>query len=267
VSKNNELRTFVVGKGRSRKEVFTNLQVLPEDVRKEMEENPMLMGHIDFTALESTPFKKDRTAATRKDWKTHRMPKRRTTISVDKSFSAEEMERIKLGLIPVLMEHRWFIYYKEDKLYWHRSWTGFCIYIVEFEQDGDRFVISQVEVNRDRRQYESEDDARDAETLLWLIDELLLYQIPEIGRLTAKQKETLVRLAQNDLRVGKDVHWRTAKSLFKKHLVEAMWGPGGEDLRWCKATIRLSDEGADYLGETLLRRIREGWKDEKYSTS
>ena len=117
--------------------------------------------------------------ATQNDWKTTDMPKARANLKVERVFSSEEMERIKYGLIPEEMEDKWFIYYEEDRLYFHRSWTGYRIYVVEFQKWEDQFVISRVQANRDAEQYTEKDDEYDAKMLLFLIDLLLLGRAPE----------------------------------------------------------------------------------------
>ena len=72
------------------------------------------------------------------------------------------------------MEDKWFIYWNDDALFFHRSWTGFCIYVVRFAADGATWRMIQADVNRDRRQYEETDDDRDARLISYLIDVLLL---------------------------------------------------------------------------------------------
>ena len=47
-------------------------------------------------------------------------------------LTAKEYRRLSLGLIPVEMEDKWFLYHQDDQLFCHRSWTGQCDYIVEF---------------------------------------------------------------------------------------------------------------------------------------
>lgn len=44
------------------------------------------------------------------------------------AFAAEQLVRLKAGLIPRIMEDKWFIYYEEPHLFFHRSWTGQPIY-------------------------------------------------------------------------------------------------------------------------------------------
>jgi hypothetical protein len=40
------------------------------------------------------------------------------------AFDAEQFARLKEGLIPQTMEDKWFVYYEEPQLFFHRSWTG-----------------------------------------------------------------------------------------------------------------------------------------------
>ncbi len=59
-------------------------------------------------------------AAKPTDWKIKPMPPERSTISLDRAFTPEEMERIRMGVIPREMEDKWFIYWKDDVLLLHR---------------------------------------------------------------------------------------------------------------------------------------------------
>ena len=47
-----------------------------------------------------------------------------TALPYQRGFSDEELARISNGLIPGKMEDKWFIFYEEPYLYFHRSWTG-----------------------------------------------------------------------------------------------------------------------------------------------
>ena len=115
-----------------------------------------------------------RSPAVRTDWQTHPLPDARTRIPLDRAFSASEMARIRLGLIPEQMEDKWFVFWEDDLLFFHRSWTGFCTYIVRFEpaRRGARMVDALV--SRDAREYSNTDDGHDARMISYLIDVLLL---------------------------------------------------------------------------------------------
>ena len=110
------------------------------------------------------------------DWKTHSLPSKKATIHLDRIFSPHEMKRICRGILPRQMEDKWFIYWKDETLYFHRSWTGYCIYIVRFVPESDTFRMIEADANRDPKQYKETSDERDAEMISYLIDVLLLHQ-------------------------------------------------------------------------------------------
>jgi len=69
------------------------------------------------------------------------------------------------------MEDKWFTFYEEPWLHLHRSWSGFCIYQVQFELIATgSYRVAQVIVNRDPEQYKGTDDKADALLLAVLLD-------------------------------------------------------------------------------------------------
>ena len=108
------------------------------------------------------------------DWKTEPMPAEKARLVLDRTFSADEMERIRRGVVPEEMEDKWFVYVTDHRLYFHRSWTGFCVYIVLFEEREDGAVMVEAEVNRDQSQYRETSDDTDISMVSFLIDALLL---------------------------------------------------------------------------------------------
>jgi hypothetical protein len=113
-------------------------------------------------------------AMTRDDWKLREMPNSHSKIKVSRHFSAVEIEKIKLGFRPDSMDDHWFIFYEKDRLYIHRSWTGYCIYIVCFGNGARDYVAAELQANRNPKQYGESDDAYDAHMVFWLIDHFLL---------------------------------------------------------------------------------------------
>jgi hypothetical protein len=63
--------------------------------------------------------------------------------------------------VPEAMEDKWFWYMQGNKLYAHRSWTGICIYIVEFCPGH----VLRVHVNRNPKQYYCTSDEEDLQTV------------------------------------------------------------------------------------------------------
>lgn len=108
------------------------------------------------------------------DWQNEALPAQRATVRLNRAFSPADMQQIRLGLIPEAMEDKWFVYWQDDTLFFHRSWTGICVYVVRFvaESFGHRMV--EATVNRDPQQYKETSDQRDAEIISYLIDLLLL---------------------------------------------------------------------------------------------
>jgi len=108
------------------------------------------------------------------DWETLPLPEKRIAIPLDRRFSKEEMERIRRGVVPEVMEDKWFVYWQEDQLYFHRSWTGRCIYVVKFVEEEEWFRMIEAEVNGDREEYNKSDFSDEPAKISYLIDVLLL---------------------------------------------------------------------------------------------
>ena len=105
-------------------------------------------------------------AARRGDWKTEPMPERHETFVLPRSFGEEEMDALRRGNVPRAMEDKWFWYMEGSTLWAHRSWTGHCIYRIDFMENG-RHVVT---VNRDPEQYKCTSVEEDAASLNKLLD-------------------------------------------------------------------------------------------------
>lgn len=89
------------------------------------------------------------------------------------------MTLIRKGVVPEQMEDKWFIYYSDNCLYFHRSWTGFTVYIVRFKEEDDKATAMDFSANRDPAQYTETNDDSDKEMLSYLINTLLLHSFSE----------------------------------------------------------------------------------------
>lgn len=108
-----------------------------------------------------------RYVATKEDWEISPMPEKTVVFKFKRRFTKEEIESIKCGHIPSDMDDRWFTYFEDNKLYIHRSWSGICIYIVEF--NFGFFGKHKVTVNRDEREYTCTDIEEDKSELEFLL--------------------------------------------------------------------------------------------------
>ena len=111
--------------------------------------------------------------ATRSKWKNTPIvqPHR---IEINLRFSKEQFARIKKGLIPRQMEDKWFVFYEEGWLFFHRSRTGFGIYKTHILPEDQDYVIKEFWVERNAKIYRVEDDAADREDFVFLIGRGLL---------------------------------------------------------------------------------------------
>ena len=69
------------------------------------------------------------------DWMTEEMPDRFVTLPLDFYLGPKDAEAILKGYIPSAMEEKWFSYFVDNKLYQHRSWTGFLIDSISFVEE------------------------------------------------------------------------------------------------------------------------------------
>jgi hypothetical protein len=113
--------------------------------------------------------------ATRDSWNNLKpMSEKKARISLDRKFSEDEFNQISFGLIPQAMEDKWFIFLEDNSLYFHRSWTGECIYQATFCKENDQYFLKEVWVCRDQEKYQFTSDSYDEQLLLFLIENLLL---------------------------------------------------------------------------------------------
>ena len=91
-------------------------------------------------------------------------------------FSQQDYETLRRGLIPEEMEDKWFVFWEADTLFFHRSWTGLCVYRVEFAAAGEQFQVSGAAVSNDSQAYRRGSDAYEAALVDFLIRGLLLHE-------------------------------------------------------------------------------------------
>ena len=124
---------------------------------------------LEILALGKEALKRDASAykiAERDDWHTEPMPQEHKTFIFRRPLSEEQMAALRNGNVPQEMEGKWFWFMEGDTLYAHRSWTGFCIFKIEFKPDGNHLVT----VNQNPEQYSCTDMAEISKNLNNLLD-------------------------------------------------------------------------------------------------
>jgi hypothetical protein len=112
--------------------------------------------------------------AERASWKRVDMPTKTAALKLKKNYDLEEFRKIANGCVPEIMEDKWFIFMEERTLYLHRSWTGFCVFQVTFEETEDKYEIVEVLCNRDPEQSNNMSDNDCIQMLLRVIENVLL---------------------------------------------------------------------------------------------
>lgn len=112
--------------------------------------------------------------ATASSWKHLPPPDERAPLQLEATFSIEEAGRLRLGFVPQRMEDKWFIYYDDDWLRFHRSWTGAFIYAVRLDDSPAGARVVESWVSRDPQQHAVSDIDHDRRLVRFLIDAFLL---------------------------------------------------------------------------------------------
>jgi len=107
----------------------------------------------------------DGEAATRRSWKIQPMSDHRRRIDYQRAFSEAEFAKISSGHIPRGMEDKWFAFFEDGWVHFHRSWTGFCIFQLKLAKTAEGWRVEEAWVTEEDSQYRSRGDAGDVALL------------------------------------------------------------------------------------------------------
>ncbi|MGF6226235.1 hypothetical protein QFZ27_000190 [Inquilinus ginsengisoli] len=114
--------------------------------------------------------------ATRSSWKTMPCPTFREDLGLSLTFSDADGEKLRLGHIPEDMDDKWFIFFQDGWLYFHRSWTGDCIFGLRLDGFPSGVRVVESWASRDKERYNSVGVERERELVRQLIRTRLLSQ-------------------------------------------------------------------------------------------
>ena len=106
-------------------------------------------------------------------WNTQPLSEQNSTFESNISYTTEQMKHLRKGLIPEQMEDKWFFYWSHNRLYAHRSWTGYCIFVAHFQPQSNGSVLNKIQVCRDENQYTGSNDKSDQRLLQHLIHSII----------------------------------------------------------------------------------------------
>lgn len=107
-------------------------------------------------------------------WKHAAAPQQKAALNFEALFTDAEAEQLRQGVIPRQMEDKWFIYFEDSWLRFHRSWTGAFIYAIKLDGSPTGVRVTDSWVSRDPEQYSNTDLEHDRNMLRSLIDVKLL---------------------------------------------------------------------------------------------
>lgn len=111
--------------------------------------------------------------ATRASWKNSPFLEGRP-IPYEATWTREQFVRIAEGLIPTCMEDKWFVFYEEPYLYFHRSWTGLPIYKITVGQTERGYEAMKTQSSWRSADGQEPDLTYQVEMLDFLVSNLLL---------------------------------------------------------------------------------------------
>lgn len=129
-------------------------------------------NEIDMKKLEQAPHRKIKmTRVSRKDWENAPMPGGCLQLEYARLFTPAEYRKISFGLLPADMDEKWFIFLDEERLFFHRSWTGECSFQLQLTAEGGNYRVTEAWMNPSVN-FQEEGYAQ--KFLDYLIDRLLL---------------------------------------------------------------------------------------------
>jgi ADP-ribosyl-[dinitrogen reductase] hydrolase len=90
-------------------------------------------------------------------------------IDISLHFTDSQYLKLQNGLMPQQQEDKWFIFFEDNWLYFHRSWTGLGIYKAQLIKEEKGYAIKEFWAERSQVAYKNEDDNHDREVLCLLI--------------------------------------------------------------------------------------------------
>ena len=112
--------------------------------------------------------------ATRTSWPTKPLPSRTEGLDYVATFSHAQFVLLRQGFVPASKDDRWFVFFEEDWLYFHRSRGGACIYALRLDRLGEGAKVGRSWVNRNPDEHAARLLDLDRAVLAGLIRHLLL---------------------------------------------------------------------------------------------
>lgn len=109
------------------------------------------LGDLNKIFEGKDPLPDKNKAATSQDWQIEPMPESSEDVEeviIDIEISDRDMEILRKGHIPDVMEDHWFMYCDEHCIRYYRSWTGMCSFEGYFKKSERGYTIYKLKINK-----------------------------------------------------------------------------------------------------------------------
>jgi len=112
------------------------------------------------------------------------------TIKTGWLLRERQLARMRFGLWPEQMEDKWFAYYENGRICFHRSWTGHKIYEAEIQRADSGYTIPEITVERDQKIYRQTNNAEDICDFNYLVCHLTGLELESMPSKTSRTSKT-----------------------------------------------------------------------------
>jgi hypothetical protein len=136
------------------------------------------------------------------------LPEKASTLNYNVVFTKAEFAIMRRGLVPTNVDVKWLVICEGQTLFFHRSWTGHCIYRLDLAPRGGKYYVVRALANRDPKEYTQQNNEYDTRMLHFVIRGILLGEkvpFPLAPTPTIHSAEALGRDAEPTLPVPEPV--------------------------------------------------------------
>lgn len=116
------------------------------DVDKYLRKKAALL--CEKNKLKELKVLKKKLFATKDDWNLKPFSDRHVNFMLKHYLTDEQVQLLKFGYKPSGMDEKWFLYYEGGRLYFYRSWTGLCMYVVTLNANSDQQYVTAYAYNQ-----------------------------------------------------------------------------------------------------------------------
>lgn len=111
--------------------------------------------------------------ATQNSWKTIPMEKPQPYCT-HLTLTPEHFAKLQMGFIPENMDDRWFVYFDNDWVYLHRSWTGYETFRAKIQTENDCYTIKEFWAETEQGKFNVGSENKNIELFCFVIARVVL---------------------------------------------------------------------------------------------